>query len=136
MGKKSYESRASSSSSMFNGDVRVFECWCPRICVVRKANTLKNPKRPLYACPLSKVCLTIKHVMLSWFDQHLTDYEFSFVHDDVENCEFFVRVDEAEELGYFKNNGISDGHVRKTILMDKVQSMVKAKAKESGNEEV
>jgi len=26
MGKKSYQSQASSSSSMFNGDVRVLEC--------------------------------------------------------------------------------------------------------------
>jgi len=29
-----------------NGDVRVLECWCPRICVVRKSNTSKNPGRP------------------------------------------------------------------------------------------
>jgi len=29
MGKSSYNSRSSSSSSMFNGDVRVLECWCP-----------------------------------------------------------------------------------------------------------
>jgi len=28
IGKNSYESRASSSSSKFNGVVRVLECWC------------------------------------------------------------------------------------------------------------
>jgi len=67
--------------------------------------------------------------MSSWFEQHLIDFEFSFVHDDVENCEFFVWVDEAEELGYFKNNEIGPGHGRKTRLMEKVQSKVKAKAK-------
>jgi len=27
------------------------------------------------------------------------------VYDDGENCNFFVWVDEAEELGYFKSNG-------------------------------
>jgi hypothetical protein len=54
MGKNSYESRASSSSSKFNGDVRVLECWCPRICVVRKSNTSKNPRRPFYVFPLPK----------------------------------------------------------------------------------
>jgi hypothetical protein len=31
VGKNSYQSRYSSSSSMFNGDVRVFQCWCLRI---------------------------------------------------------------------------------------------------------
>jgi len=31
MGKNISQSRASSSSSMFNGDVRMLECWCPRI---------------------------------------------------------------------------------------------------------
>jgi len=62
----------------------------------------------------------------------MIDFEFSFVHDDVENCEFFVWDDEAEELGYFKNNGIGAGHGRKTKLMEKV----KAKAMESGNEDV
>jgi len=46
MGKNSYESRASSSIAKFNGDVRTLECWCPRICVVRKSNTSKNPGRP------------------------------------------------------------------------------------------
>lgn len=43
-------------------------------------------------------------------------------------------VDEAEELGYFKNNGICAAHGRKTRMMEKVQSMLKAK--ESGNDEV
>jgi len=62
MGKNSYESRASSSSSKFNGVVKVLECWCPRICVVRKFNTSKNPRRSFYACPMPKVCLTIKRV--------------------------------------------------------------------------
>jgi hypothetical protein len=47
---------------------------------------------------------------------------------------FFVWVDEAEELGYFKNNEIGAGQGRKARLMGKVHSMVKAK--ESGNEEV
>lgn len=45
-----------------------------------------------------------------------------------------VWVDEAEELGYFKNNGICAAHGRKTRMMEKVQSMLKAK--ESGNDEV
>jgi hypothetical protein len=45
-----------------------------------------------------------------------------------------VRVDEAEELGYFKNNGICAAHGRKTRMMKKVQSMLKAK--ENGNDEV
>jgi len=40
MGKNSYENRASSTSSMFNGDVRMLECWCAKICVVRKVNTV------------------------------------------------------------------------------------------------
>jgi len=57
MGKNNYLSRASSSSSMFYGDVRVLEYLCPRICDVRKANTVKNPGRLFYACPLPKVCL-------------------------------------------------------------------------------
>jgi len=91
MGKNCYESRASSSSSKFNGDARVLECWCPRICSVRKANTLKNPRRSFYVCPLLKVCLTI-NVMLEWFDQHLTNFEFSFVQDDVENCHFLYEL--------------------------------------------
>ncbi|KEH40571.1 transmembrane protein, putative [Medicago truncatula] len=39
-----------------------------------------------------------------------------------------------EELGYFKNNGICAAHGRKTRMMEKVQSMLKAK--ESGNDEV
>ena len=59
---------------------------------------------------------------------------YQIVQDDVENYKFFVQVDEAEELGYFKNNGIGVGHGRKTRLMERVQSMVKAK--ESGNDEV
>lgn len=45
-----------------------------------------------------------------------------------------VWVDEAEELGYFKTNGICVAHGRKTRMMEKVQSMLKAK--ESGNDEV
>jgi hypothetical protein len=36
--------------------------------------------------------------MSSWLEQHMTDFECSFVQDDVENCEFFVWVDEAEKL--------------------------------------
>jgi len=58
MGKNGYESQASSSSSKFNGVVRVLECWCPTICVVRKFNTSKNPGRSFYACLLPKVGLT------------------------------------------------------------------------------
>jgi len=57
--KNSYKSLALSSSFMFNGVVRVLERLCPRICVVRKSNTSKNPGRSLYACPLPKVCLNI-----------------------------------------------------------------------------
>jgi len=59
MGKNSYNSRSSFSSSMYNGDVRVLQCWCHRICVVRKANTVNNPRMPFYVCPLPKVCLTM-----------------------------------------------------------------------------
>nr|ABN09191.1 hypothetical protein MtrDRAFT_AC183371g9v1 [Medicago truncatula] len=98
MGKKSYQSQASSSSYMFNSDVRMLECWCGRICAVRKANTLKNPER-----------MMLKIVNFVW-------------------------VDEAEELGYFQNNRIGAAHGRKTRVMEKVQSMLKAK--ESGNDEV
>jgi len=57
MGKNGYESQASSSSFKFNGVVRVLECLCPRICVVRKSSTSKNPERSFYVCPLPKVCL-------------------------------------------------------------------------------
>ena len=57
MGKNGYESQASSSSFKFNGVVRVLECLCPRICVVRKSSTSKNPGRSFYVCPLPKVCL-------------------------------------------------------------------------------
>jgi len=39
---------------------------------------------------------------------------------DGENCQFFVWVDEAEELGYFKNNGA--GHGRNARLMEKPKS--------------
>ena len=59
MEKNNYNSRSSSSRFMFNGDVRVLECWCHRICVVRKANTVNNPGRLFYVCPLPKVCLTM-----------------------------------------------------------------------------
>lgn len=59
MGKNNYNNRYSSSSSMYNDDVRELQCWCPRICVVRRANTVNNPGRPFYACPLHKVCLTM-----------------------------------------------------------------------------
>jgi len=31
--KNSSQTRASSSSFMFNGVVRMLECWCPKICV-------------------------------------------------------------------------------------------------------
>ncbi|RHN75874.1 putative transcription factor GRF family [Medicago truncatula] len=85
MGKNNYNSQSSSSSSMYNDEVRELQCWCPRICVVRKANTVNNLGRPFYVCPLPKVCLTM---------------------DDSENCKFFMWVDEAEELGYFENNGV------------------------------
>jgi hypothetical protein len=43
MVKNSSQSRASSLSSMFNGEVKILDYWCPRRCVARKANTLKNP---------------------------------------------------------------------------------------------
>jgi len=43
MGKNSYNGRSSSASSMFNGDVRVLECWRHRIYAVRKTNNVKNP---------------------------------------------------------------------------------------------
>ena len=59
MGKNSSQSRASSSGSMFNVDVKMLECWCLIICVERKANILKNPGRSFYAYPLPNVCLTI-----------------------------------------------------------------------------
>jgi len=67
MGKNNYNynSRSSSSSSMYNDEVRELQCWCPRICVVRKANTVNNAGWPFYACPLPKVCLTM--VMWEWF---------------------------------------------------------------------
>jgi len=45
MGKNSYQTWASSSSIMFNGDVLMLECWCPIICAVRKVNSLKKPKK-------------------------------------------------------------------------------------------
>jgi len=51
---------------MFIGDVRVLECWCGRICVVRKSNTLTNLERHFYTCPLSKVCLTILVWRMVW----------------------------------------------------------------------
>jgi len=59
MGKNSYYSRPSSSSTMYDDDVRELQCWCPIICVVRKANTINNLGKPFYACPLPKVCLTM-----------------------------------------------------------------------------
>jgi len=34
--------------------IRMLECWCPRICVVRKSSTLKIFGRPFYVGPLSK----------------------------------------------------------------------------------
>ena len=37
----------------------------------------------------------------------------------LKNCEFFVWVDEAEELGYFKNDGSGAGHGRKARLTEK-----------------
>ena len=58
MEKNGYESQVSSSSSKFNGFVRVLECWCPTICVVRKSNTSKNPGRPFYVFHLPKIGLT------------------------------------------------------------------------------
>ncbi|KEH15501.1 hypothetical protein MTR_0920s0010 [Medicago truncatula] len=39
------------------------------------------------------------------------------------NCQFFVLVDEAEELGYFKNNG--DEHGRNARLMQKSKDTCK-----------
>jgi len=42
--KNSSQSQASSWTSMFNGEVKMFDCWCPRICVIRKTNTSKNQK--------------------------------------------------------------------------------------------
>jgi len=59
MDKKSYQTSVSSTSSMFNGDVRVIECWYGKICAVRKTNTIKNLERSFYVCPLPQVCLTI-----------------------------------------------------------------------------
>jgi len=56
------------------------------------------------------------------------------VHDDDDNCKNFVWVDEAKELGYFKNNEIGVDQGRKARLMEKVQSMVKSK--ENDNEEI
>jgi len=93
MGKNSYESRASSSSSKFNGDVRELECWCPRICVVRKSNTNKNSGRLFYVCPLPKVCLTIKNVMSFWFEQHMTDFECNEKRlKMIEKCNIYVII--------------------------------------------
>ena len=48
------QSRASSSSSMFNVEVRMLDCWCHRRCDVRKASISKNPGKPFYTCPLPK----------------------------------------------------------------------------------
>jgi len=45
---------------------------------------------------------------------------FSFVQDDDDNCEFFVWVDEAKELGYFKSNEIGAGQGRKAKLMERI----------------
>jgi len=59
MGKNNYNSRSSSSNSMYNDEVRKLQCWRPRICVVRKSSTVNNPGRPSYAFPLPKVCLTM-----------------------------------------------------------------------------
>jgi len=59
MGKNSYQTWASSSSIIFNGDVLMLECWCPIICAVRKSILSKNLRRAFYACPLSKVYLTM-----------------------------------------------------------------------------
>ena len=39
------------------------------------------------------------------------------------NCKFFVWVDEAEELGYFKNNAA--GHGRNARLMEKPKDSVR-----------
>jgi len=47
---------------------------------------------------------------------------------------FFVLVDEAEELGNFKNNGIGVDPGRNANLLKKFHSMVKPK--DSGSEEV
>ncbi|AES76801.1 GRF zinc finger protein [Medicago truncatula] len=44
-----------SSSSMCNDDVRELQCWCPRICVVRKVNIVNNLGRSFYACSMSKL---------------------------------------------------------------------------------
>ena len=45
------------------------------------------------------------------------------VQKDGENCKLFGWVDEAEELGYFKNNG--DGHGRNARLMEKPNDSVR-----------
>jgi len=99
MGKNISKSRASSSSSMFNCDVWTLEYQCPRICVVRKVNAIKNPGMPFYACPFTEVCL----IMVKWCQKGLFNgnwFWFPFVQDDDDDdCEFFVSV---EELGYFK----------------------------------
>jgi len=80
MSKYNYQSRSSSSSSMFNGDVRVLECWCPRICAIRKTNIVKNSEKVFLCLPSAKGLFNHHCVMSEWF----------------------VWVDEAEELGYFK----------------------------------
>ncbi|AES82597.1 hypothetical protein MTR_7g114430 [Medicago truncatula] len=35
-------SRVSSSTSIFNDECRMLDCWCPKRCVIPKASTLKN----------------------------------------------------------------------------------------------
>jgi len=61
MGKNRYNSQSSSSSSVYNDDVRELQCWCPRICVVRKA--INNPRRSFSV----KGLFNNDYVMCEWF---------------------------------------------------------------------
>jgi len=67
MGKNSFQSRASTSSSMFNGDARMLEYWYPRICVVRKVNTIKTHRKVFICLPFVKGLFNNGYVMSEWF---------------------------------------------------------------------
>jgi hypothetical protein len=63
MVKNNSRSRALSTSFMCNGEVIMFDCWCPISCVVRQYS--EKPRKTFLRMPFSKGLLKNGYV---WFN--------------------------------------------------------------------
>lgn len=118
MFKESSRRRASSETSMFDGEYIIFDCRCHKRCVMRKGQFTKEPRKTILQPPSAKGSrkwVGFVHKCWDGGNDFFSRYWF-ILQDDEDNCNF------SYELMKLKNYDILK---RRVLLTSVIETLFK-----------